>query len=367
MIVDVHTHVGEYPEHISEEFAADARTAWPEVKLGNTLDEHYAEALVGVDSAIVLAFNAPPAGFIVPNDYVAAYVARDPDRLIGFGSVDPMSPHALDELERMTHDLRLQGCKMGPIYQNIDPLSRSFLRVCERVQRLDIPLLIHQGTTFSRAGSLLFANPLLIDEIALRYPRLKIIVAHLGHPWVNETIAVVRRHPCVYADVSALITRRWQLYQALVTAMEYRVETKLLFGTDFPYFTAQQTMDGLRSITGDAFGPRMPVVTDECVEGIIHRPALELLGIPRDYSKARAADEESSLMTGVQTNSAGDLGYQTRALSRALAIIDAFHAEGDPVHGCELACVARSAQVDDRSAGKCPSTVRLPPSAWARV
>ena len=71
VIVDIHTHVGEYPAHISERFAAEAREAWPEVKLGGTLDEHYRDALADVDRAVVLAFNAPAAGFVVPNDYVA--------------------------------------------------------------------------------------------------------------------------------------------------------------------------------------------------------------------------------------------------------------------------------------------------------
>ena len=105
------------------------------------------------------------------------------------------------------------------------------------------------------------------------------MIAHMGHPWFDEAIAVIRRHPHVYADVSALVGRRWLLYQALVSAVEYRVEHKLLFGTDFPFFTARQTIDGLRSVTGAAFGPGLPVVDEQVVEDIIHRPTLELLGI----------------------------------------------------------------------------------------
>ena len=101
MITDVHTHVGEYPVHISEEFAAEARAAWPEVPWGRASTTTTRGALADVDRAVVLAFNAPAAGFVVPNDYVAAYVARDPARLIGFGSVDPSDPSAVDELERM--------------------------------------------------------------------------------------------------------------------------------------------------------------------------------------------------------------------------------------------------------------------------
>ena len=73
------------------------------------------------------------------------------------------------------------------------------------------------------------------------------------------------------------MSRRWLLYQALVAAIEYRVEHKLLFGTDFPFFSARQTIDGLRSVTGEAFGPGMPVVDEQVVEDIIHRPTLELL------------------------------------------------------------------------------------------
>ena len=207
MITDVHTHVGEYPLHISEKFAAEARAAWPDVPLGGSLDDHYTDALADVDRAVVLAFNAPAAGFVVPNDYVADYVARDPARLIGFGAVDPSDPTAIDELERMQSDLGLVGCKLGPIYQNVDPLGPEFLRVCEALERLELPMLIHQGTTFARAGSLLLARPILLDEIALRYPKLKIVIAHVGHPWFDEAIAVVRRHPHVYADISGLVTR----------------------------------------------------------------------------------------------------------------------------------------------------------------
>ena len=205
VIIDIHTHIGEHPLHISEKFASEAREPGrgpARRKPGRPLQD----ALADVDRAVVLAFNAPASGFVVPNDYVASYVARDPARLIGFGAVDPSSDSALDELERMKSDLGLVGCKLGPIYQDVDPLGPDFLRVCEALERLELPLLIHQGTTFARAGSLLRARPILLDEIALRYPKLKIVIAHVGHPWFDDAIAVVRRHPYVFADISGLVT-----------------------------------------------------------------------------------------------------------------------------------------------------------------
>src|SRR5262249_41522962 len=105
------------------------------------------------------------------------------------------------------------------------------------------------------------------------------VIAHMGHPWFDEAIQVVRRHPNVYADVSALVGRRWLLYNALVAAIEYRVADKLLFGTDFPFFTAPQTIDGLRSLAGSPFGPDLPAIDEQVIEGIVNRPSLELLGL----------------------------------------------------------------------------------------
>jgi len=279
VIVDLHTHLGEYPEHISETFAAEARAAWGgNLRLGRTPDEHYAETR-GADRVVALGFCAPASGFVVPNDYVAEYVARDPERLVGFGSVDPNDANASDELERMKHDLGLRGCKLGPIYQHADPLGPGFLRVCETLERLELPVLVHQGTTFVRDGPLMHARPILLDEIARRYPRLVIVIAHLGHPWFGEAIAVVRKHPNVYADVSALHPRPWQLYQALVCALEYHAERKLLFGSDYPFFTAEETIAGLRAVNDVVEGTRMPRIPETMIEEIVHRPSLELLGI----------------------------------------------------------------------------------------
>jgi hypothetical protein len=293
MIIDVHTHLGEYPRHLSEGLLAEARATWgADVALGTTPEAHY-EAMRGVDRAIVLAFQAPAAGFDVPNDYVADYVRRDPGRLIGFGSVDPHDPAAPEELERMRDELGLRGCKMGPIYQDVDPLSPPFLRVCEVLERLKLPMLIHQGTTFVRAGPLLHARPVLLDEIARRFPDLRIVIAHVGHPWVEEAIVVVRKHPNVYADVSALHPRPWQLYHTLRTAIEYRVDGKLLFGSDYPFFTPEETIAGLRSAAELARRARLPEIPEEVIEGIVHRPALELLGLGAQTTKlVTASDRE---------------------------------------------------------------------------
>jgi predicted TIM-barrel fold metal-dependent hydrolase len=140
-------------------------------------------------------------------------------------------------------------------------------------------MLIHQGTTFVRFGPLIHARPILIDEIARLFPNLKIVIAHIGHPWIEETVAVIRKHPNVYADISALHPRPWQFYQALLCAVEYRADRKLLLGSDYPFFTPLDTIQALRNVNGVLGNTHLPRIPESVVEGIINRPSLELLGI----------------------------------------------------------------------------------------
>jgi predicted TIM-barrel fold metal-dependent hydrolase len=276
LITDAHTHLYD-ASHISDEFLAGLGGKFDVSAVREAPPEAHAEAIMSdVDRAIVLAFQAPACGFSVPNDYVADYVRTDPARLVGFGSVDPHDLHALDELDRIM-ELGLKGLKMGPIYQNVDPLSTPFLRICARAEQLGLPLLIHQGGTF--LGPLLHSRPILLDEIAARFPELTIQIAHVGHPWIEETIVVIRKHRNLYADVSVLHGRPWQLYNALRCAIEYGVADKLLLGSDWPIVPTAAIIDALREVPKLAGSASLPEVPSEVVEGIIHRDPFALLGI----------------------------------------------------------------------------------------
>ena len=103
------------------------------------------------------------------------------------------------------------------------------------------------------------------------------MIAHLGHPWIDDALVVARKHEHVYAEISALHARPWQLYAGLTCASEYHVIDKLLFGTDWSYATFEQTVMGLRSINRIAEGSSMPHVATEDIERIIARPTLDLL------------------------------------------------------------------------------------------
>jgi hypothetical protein len=120
-----------------------------------------------------------------------------------------------------------------------------------------------------------------MDEIAIRFPELRVVMAHLGHPWQVDTIAVIRKHPNVYADVSAGFYRPWSFYNALRLATEWGVLQKLLFGTDYPVATAAETIAGLRAVNNFTAGTQLPHVPLDATEAIIRRDALALLGLDR--------------------------------------------------------------------------------------
>ncbi len=280
MIVDVHTHVWESPCHIGEQFIADARTVAGEgyQDISVDLDRHW-DAMQPVDRAVVLGFRARHVGVLVPNEYVAEYVGRHPDKLIGFASVDPQDPDAVEQLDHAVQALKLRGLKMGPIYQNVAPGDSRFRRVLRRAEELKIPVLIHQGTTFCAGVSLEIANPVQLQPLALEFPRLKIVIAHLGHPWIDETLVLIRKNRNVLADISALYYRPWQFYNAMVAAMEYGVLDRLLLGSDYPFTTPASTIEALRNMNRLVDGTNLPRIPDAAVERIINRDALELLEI----------------------------------------------------------------------------------------
>ena len=105
------------------------------------------------------------------------------------------------------------------------------------------------------------------------------MLAHVGHPFCDECLVVIRKHPHVYADISALFYRPWQFYNLLISAQEYHVTGKLLFGTDSPFAKGQESIDGLRNANAVIGESGLPRVRAETIEGILERDAFGLLGI----------------------------------------------------------------------------------------
>lgn len=281
MIVDVHSHVPTHrdavPESeriVNEKWRPDrvvaATTTW--------LDYERAFAEVDVSIAFTIARNRMRVDLEL-NDRVAEFVAASPDRRIGFMSVHPEAPGAEDEFERCRTDLGLKGMKLGPNYQIFDPLGSAAKRIYTLAERYSLPVLFHQGASPVTAAPLRYAHPLLMDEIAIEFPDLRVVMAHMGHPWQRDTIVTIRKHPHVYADVSALFYRPWSFYEGLRLATEWGAFDKLLFGSDFPIATPAETINGLRRVNDPIAGTGMPPVPADAIEELIHRNPLPLLNL----------------------------------------------------------------------------------------
>jgi predicted TIM-barrel fold metal-dependent hydrolase len=279
MIVDCHTHIWDYHRHLSPEFVGDAvRAKAGGVRMDFALDDHF-EAMQAVDKAFVFAFKSNALAVHVPNAYVADYVARDPGKFVGFACVDPSDDDPVGELEDAVRLPGMRGLKLAPIYQVFDPLGPRADAVFSAACRLGLPVILHQGTTFVTRGPLKWALPILLEEVALRYPDLRMVIAHLGHPWEADTIVLIRKQPNMYADISALYYRPWQFYNAMTLAVEYGVGHKLLFGSDYPFTTPASSMEALRRVNDLVDGTRLPRVPQTLLDEIVHRDTAALLGV----------------------------------------------------------------------------------------
>jgi predicted TIM-barrel fold metal-dependent hydrolase len=243
--------------------------------------QSHLEASVGADYVVVFGLSAARTDWNIPNDYVHKHVSDNADRLIFFASIDPGVPGYMDELARCHQDLHCRGVKLGPVYQGVHPLDKRYREIYAYCQQNELPIMIHMGTTFSSGVPLEYARPVHMDQVACDYPDLRIVIAHLGHPWEHETIAAVRHQPNLYADISALYYRPWQFYNSMRLLVEYHTEDKVLFGTDYPATTVSSTIAALRSMNEIVAGTNLPTIPGEVLEGIIHRESLDLLGIPK--------------------------------------------------------------------------------------
>jgi uncharacterized protein len=281
MIVDIHSHVPTHRDIVPpEERIENAKWRPDRVVAATTTWADYEEAFAEVDISVAFTIARDLTRVDTDlNDRVAEFVAAAPTRRIGFLSVQPDLPGAADELERCWTELNLKGIKLGPNYQIFDPLGPGARQIYELAERHGLPILFHQGASPVREAPLRYAHPLVMDEIATDFPELRIVMAHMGHPWQRETIVTIRKHPHVYADVSALFYRPWSFYEGLRLATEWGALEKLLLGSDFPIATPRETIEGLRHVNVPIAGTALPPVPLDAIEEIIHRDPLPLLGL----------------------------------------------------------------------------------------
>ncbi len=242
MIIDFHVHVGRsemwHPwvfewavnnlnerdralgaEHVLDSIAATQQT----------LEEHLDEC--GVDYAVVLAEESPITTGITPNDYVADF-CRGSQRLIPFCSVNQyLHANPAQELERLVTQDGFRGLKIYPTYQQFyanDPVLYPMYAVA---QELNIPVMVHTGSSVFKGARLKYGDPLALDDVAVDFPKLQIVMAHSGRGfWYDRAFFLARLHENVYMEVAGLPPQRLLDY---FPELERNAD-KVIFGSDWP-------------------------------------------------------------------------------------------------------------------------------------
>lgn len=193
----------------------------------------------GIQKAVIPARKTTPSYGMVDNKDVQHFIDLDPNRFIGFMGADPLEGRqALEEIEQLVIQGKFTGIVMEvgmllrPLYAD-DKLVYPIYDLC---QSSEIPVILING---ANAGpDISYSSPLSVDHVAAAFPNLKLIVAHGGWPWVTEMLHVAWRHPNVYVspDMYMVNFPGWQDY---VTAANYTLRDRFLFGTAYPFVPFQ--------------------------------------------------------------------------------------------------------------------------------
>jgi hypothetical protein len=300
MIVDLHTHLWQNPDQLGPQIAEQLRRRFADcLEVLDASPQAHEEATRCVDVAVVLGFTSHYLGANLPNDYICDYVNRRPGRLVGFAGVDPTDRDCVRQIEHLV-GMGFAGVTISPAAQDFHPADTRAMRVYEACQALRLPVLIHQGTHYTRDSKLDYARPHLFDEVARSFGELKLVLAHCGHPWVDETLTLIGKHRNVFAELSNITARPWQLYNVLLGAHHEAVTDRLLFGSDFPYSTPSEAIETMYSINTLTQGTAFPSGPREKLRSIIEADALQRLGIRRatgDRGAAAAPSRAKELKT----------------------------------------------------------------------
>lgn len=192
----------------------------------------------GIDRAVLINYVAPEViGFTdAVNQFVADYVKADPKRLIPCGSVHPRhTNNVLADVENVVR-LGIRLIKIHPPHQLLYPNDyvhgvKELEIIYRAAEANGIPVMFHTGTSIFPGARNKYGNPLYVDDVAVDFPRMKILLAHGGRPlWMETAFFLIRRHPNVYLDISGIPPKTLLQYFPRLE----EIASKTLFGTDWP-------------------------------------------------------------------------------------------------------------------------------------
>ncbi len=243
--IDVHTHVHRSvtaPPETTE--ALDAMAAYFKTDAAAyTVDELASYYRDRDMAAVTFTIDVKDRPARVTSEEVAERAAANADVIIPFASVDPArGAEGVRKARRLIEEYKVRGFKFHPSAQEFYPNDRAAYPLYEVIAAAGLPALFHTGQTGAGAGQragggvrLAFSNPMYLDDVAVDFPDMPIILAHPSFPWQEEALAVATHKPQVYIDLSGWSPKYFP--PILVQYANTLLKHKVLFGTDFPMLT----------------------------------------------------------------------------------------------------------------------------------
>jgi len=243
MIIDVHTHLNNYHEEQVRSVTECLET------LQGSMEKNR------IDHALVLTSykvteHRPSTGTVIrateqfPNISVVAGISY-----LNYKESD------LREISDYLADGRVKGLKLYPGYEPFYPYDKRCQVIYDLALEFDVPVMFHTGDTYTPSGRLRYAHPLNIDDVAVDNPGMKIVICHVGNPWIRDCMEVVYKNEHVYADFSGLVlgdfTSEFEQYMhgQLKEMILYAGEPAyLLFGTDWPISSMESYVEFMRKL-----------------------------------------------------------------------------------------------------------------------
>ncbi len=235
-VIDVHQHLIKYQAY-EPGYRAHLEATNPDY-FGPMMEKYSQPAemdamleAADVDLAIVMAEDAPLTTGLASSEYVAEF-CRQTQRMRFFASINPLT--RLDAAKQLEHDVRelgALGLKLYPSYQWFYPNDHALYPIYAKAVELGVPVTFHTGSSTFAGSRIKYSEPIHLDDVAVDFPELTIIMAHAGRPfWYDEAEWLVKRHPNVYIDAAGLPPKRLAQY---LPDLE-RIASKVLFGSDWP-------------------------------------------------------------------------------------------------------------------------------------
>ena len=179
----------------------------------------------------------------VPNEEVAELAAEHADVMIPFASIDPgRGADAVREARRLIEHYGVKGFKFHPQFQEFFPDDRMAYPLYEVIAEAKLPALFHTGHSGMGTGlpggggvRLKYGNPMHIDDVAVDFPDMPIVLAHPSWPWQDEALSICLHKAQVYIDLSGWLPKYFP--PQLVHYANTLLKRKVLFGSDYPVIT----------------------------------------------------------------------------------------------------------------------------------